>query len=94
MRSDVSTKPARNRTTSTALQLIIAYNARRRISYLNPSSHLLQPNGQRFDLLLLLLHCGLKGLYLAMLFQELVEQHRVHRVVAHGAGLPIFVMNY
>jgi hypothetical protein len=30
---------------------------------------------------------GLQFLHCAMLFEELVEQHRVHRVVAHGVDI-------
>jgi hypothetical protein len=28
---------------------------------------------------------------LAVFFEEFVEQHRVHRVVAHGLGLALFI---
>ena len=29
-----------------------------------------------------------------MLFEKLVEQHRVHRFVAHAYHLPIFIAHY
>ena len=33
-------------------------------------------------------------LHFAMLFEKLVEQHRVHRLVAHGINLPFGVASY
>ena len=31
---------------------------------------------------------------LFVLFEKLVQQHRVHRLVAHGVGLPISIASY
>jgi hypothetical protein len=36
----------------------------------------------------------LKFLYLAVLFEKLIEQHRVHRVVAKGVNLALLIAHY
>ena len=63
-------------------------------------AHFLQAGSEHFDLLLLLRKLALKVLLLlrhsrsqfldlAALFEELVEQHRVDRIVAHGADFTL-----
>ena len=49
--------------------------------------HFLQARSQRFNLLLLRVN-------LATCFEELVQQHRVHLIVAHAIDLSVFVAHY
>jgi hypothetical protein len=49
----------------------------------------LQARSKRFDLLLLLRDCRFQLRHFAVLFEELIELHRVHLVVAHGVGFPL-----
>jgi hypothetical protein len=43
---------------------------------------------ESLDFLLLLREGRFQLLHLAVLFEELVQQHRVHRLIAHGDNLP------
>ena len=45
-------------------------------------------------LFLLVGHGLLQRFHLAVLFEELVEQHRVHRFVAHGVGFALLVTSH
>jgi len=49
--------------------------------------HFLQARSQRFNLFLLRVN-------LATCFEKLIEQHRVHRVVADGINLPTVVASH
>src|SRR6266576_3029953 len=51
-------------------------------------AHPLEARGKRFNSLLLLSRTRFQCLNFAMLFEKLVEQHRVHLVVAHAVGFP------
>src|SRR5436309_14970628 len=64
-------------------------------------THLLQTCAESFDFLflrakalLLLGQCGLQLLDLAMLLEELIEQHRVHRFVTDAVGLALVITRY
>src|SRR6266576_833934 len=54
-------------------------------------AHPLEARGKRFNSLLLLSRTRFQCLNFAMLFEKLVEQHRVHLVVAHAVGFSLFV---
>jgi hypothetical protein len=54
----------------------------------------LQASSKRFNLLLLPLDNRLLLLVFAVLFKELVEQHRVYGAVAHRVGFAIFVASH
>ena len=54
-------------------------------------AHFLDLRGLLFELLCEERHPLLEHLHFAVFFQELVEQHRVHLVVAHGVGFSLFV---
>src|SRR5437879_3029402 len=71
---------------STAL-LPIEDDLRARFVRLKLGTHLLQPESQRFNLLLQLLH-------LAVLFEELIEQHCVHCFVAHRVWFSVSVAGH
>jgi hypothetical protein len=60
----------------------------------NLCAHFLQASSKRFNLLLLPLDNRLLLLVFAVLFKELVEQHRVYGVVAHRVGFAIFVPSH
>src|SRR5262245_60430095 len=45
-------------------------------------------------LLLLLRHSFLQRFHFAVLFQKLVEQHRVHRLIANAVNFSLSVTNY
>jgi hypothetical protein len=57
-------------------------------------AHFLNSSGEGFDLFLLLPRVHLQFLHLAMFFQELIQQHRVHRFVANCANLSVFITTY
>jgi hypothetical protein len=84
--------------------LRIVYNPpRRTFAEFKLWAHFLEAHNKRFNVLLLLGVCcfllcnhtlelsdsRLLLLYFAMLFDEFVEQHRVHRFVAHGISLAV-----
>src|SRR5205823_5171856 len=56
--------------------------------------HLLEAHSKRFNLLLLTHRIRFQFLYFAVLFEELVEQHRVHRFVAHSVRFALLVTSY
>ena len=66
----------------------IVDHLRRRFARFELRAYLLQARSKRFNLLLLPSDDRFQVLHLMMLFEELVEQHRVHRFVAHGVNLP------
>ena len=64
---------------------------RRRFARFKLGAHVLQAHSKRVNLLLLSRnHCPLL-LYFAVLFEKLVEQHRVHRFVAHSVRFSFFI---
>ena len=67
---------------------------RRRSARLKLCAHLLQAGSKSFNLLLLLSNNRFQVLHLMMLFEELVEQHRVYRFVAHGVELSFFIPHH
>jgi hypothetical protein len=48
----------------------------------------------RSEIFFLLRELRLQFLHLTMFFEELVQQHRVHRFVAHGVGFALFVASH
>jgi hypothetical protein len=56
--------------------------------------YLLQSRSQRFNLLLQPLDSPFLFLVLAVFFEELVDQHSVHRFVANGVWLTVAVGNH
>jgi len=54
-------------------------------------THLLQPRSQCFKLLLLLRNGRSQFVHCAVLFEKLVEQHRIDGVVADGVRLSLFI---
>jgi hypothetical protein len=94
---------------SSAALLIVSHQLRRRSAHFDLIADLLHNGSQRFDLLLLLRDFRPKLLLLirklslevlslffhpAVLFEELVEQHRVHRFVANGEDFPFGVAHH
>jgi hypothetical protein len=57
-------------------------------------AHLLQTRSKRFNLLLLLCDGRFLLLVLAMLLEKLIEQHRVHRFIAHTLRLALIVASH
>ena len=57
-------------------------------------AHLLQARSKRVNLLLLLRCIGFHFLNFAVLFQKLIEQHRVHRFIANGVWLALLVASH
>jgi len=84
---DLSRQPPASRWRTAEILLVIAHDAWNRVTCLNSGSHLLQASGEGFDLLLLLRDRAFQLLHFAVLLQELIEQHRVHRFVADGRDL-------
>src|SRR6266700_3415639 len=85
--------------------MIVQGGLRSGFAYFKLCTDLLQAGSKRFNLLLLLRHLVLKVflqlrdgrllfLYLAVFFKKLIEQHRVHRVVAYGVDLAVLVADY
>src|SRR4051812_41313655 len=79
--------------------LTIQRRLRRGFAQFKLCAHFLQSRSKRGNLFLLL--CNSRGLllqfltlflYCAVLFQKLVEQHRVHCVVTDGVWLSLFVV--
>src|SRR5689334_5428304 len=66
--------------------LIIKSGLRCWFAHFKLCAHFLQPRSKRVNLPLL-------GIYLTTCFQELVQQHRVHRVVADCVWLSVFIAN-
>src|SRR4026207_1624347 len=81
---DLSRQPPASRWRMAEILLVIAHDAWKRVSCLNSSSHLPQAGGEGRDLLFQLLH-------FAVLFQELIEQHRIDRFVTNGIDFAILV---
>ena len=57
-------------------------------------AHLLDLCGLRFEGCLKLRNGCFQFLHLAMLFEKLIEQHRVHRFIAHGVRFSFFVAGH
>ena len=88
--------------------MIVEDYLRRSFARLDLRAHLLQAGSKRFNLLLLLrdsrflfgsgrFYLGdprVLLLHFAMFLEELVEQHRVHRLVADSQNLAIFIAPY
>src|SRR6266480_1962028 len=90
---------------TTALSLNVADCLRCRFPQFKLAAHFLQASSKRFDLTLLVREFELKVLFqlrdshlllfdLAMLLEKLVQQHRVHRFVAHRIRLPVAVAGH
>jgi hypothetical protein len=69
------------------LREVVQDRLRRRFPHFKLGAHFLETRSESFNLLLLLGYGRLLLLDLPVLFEELVEQHRVDRVVAHGMTL-------
>src|SRR6266498_1010781 len=70
------------------------YSLGRRSIQFNLRAHLLQTSGKNLNLLFLLRDRRFQFLHSLMLFEEFVQQHRVHRVVAHGVNFTVLVTHY
>ena len=73
------------------LHLGIVDHLRRRFARFKLCAHLLQACSKRFNLLLLAHRVRFQFLNLAVLFEKLVEQHRVDLVVAHAQDFAVLV---
>src|SRR5437773_7167408 len=82
-----------------AALLIVEDHLRRRAAHLDLRAHPLQARSKRFNLLLLVRVSRLEVLlqlrdgrflflHCAVLFEKLVEQHRIHSFVAHSVNFP------
>src|SRR6266540_4275350 len=70
------------------------YSLGRRSIQFNLRAHLLQTSGKNLNLLFLLRDRRFQFLHLAVLFEEFIEQHGVHRVVAHGVNLTVLIAHH
>src|SRR5437016_284462 len=88
-----------------AALLIVGDHLRRRAAHLDFRAHPLQARSKRFNLLLLVRGSRLEVLlqlrdgrflflHCAALFEELVEQHRIHSFVAHSVNFPLCVAGH
>ena len=79
------------------LLLIVPNGLRSRFAYRNLRAHFPQAHSERFNLLLLFGNGRILLLHFAVRFQKLVEQHRVHFVIADDAStqnaLPTMMIN-
>jgi hypothetical protein len=64
------------------------------VVHLKLGAHFLEASSERFDLLLLLSDNRFQVLHLVMFFEELIEQHRVHCVVAHGVDVAVLIARH
>jgi len=69
------------------LLLLIGCHLRRRVAHLNLGAHFLQASSKLFNLFLQLLH-------FAVLFEKLIEQHRIYLIVTNAVRLSFFVAHY
>src|SRR5215469_15528756 len=76
------------------LSLTVLNGLRCGFTQFNLCAHFLEARRKGFNLLLLLRRIRFQFLYFAVLFEELVEQHRIHRFVANRIGLAVFVASY
>src|SRR5438876_545916 len=85
--------------------LIVGDKLRCRFAHFNLRAHLLQARSKRFNLLLLVRGSRLEVLlqlhdgrflfpHFAVLFEELIEQHRVDRLVANGNDFALLVARH
>ena len=74
-----------------AALLIVENGLRRRFAQLKLVADFLQPCSERVNLLLLPRNYRSLLLHDLMFFEKLIEQHRVHRFVAHNVKLAFFV---
>src|SRR5437773_11165604 len=74
--------------------LRIVDHVRRRPARFNLCALFLQARSKRFNSLLLARNARLQFLDFAMLFEKLVEQHCVHRIVTNAIGLPLLVATH
>jgi len=71
--------------------LFVIYNPRSPLFALDLRCHLLQTRSQRFDLRLLARNSRFQFLDFTMLFEKLVQQHRVHGIVANSLEFAVAV---
>ncbi len=74
--------------------MIIQDRLRSRATHLDLRAHFLQSRSKRFNLLLLFCYDRSLFFHLAVLFEKFVEQHRVHRFIAHGVRLALVVPSH
>ncbi len=75
--------------------LLIAYDDLRRSPvHFDLRAHFPEARGKRVNLLLLPCDGRVLFLHMAVLFEELVEQHRVYLVVAHALGFSTLVTHH
>src|SRR6266550_2514415 len=94
-RSDRSGSPEPSRRLrSIALPRIIDDHLWRRLAHFQLRADFLKNRSKSFDLLLLFHDRRFQFLHFAALFEELVEQHRVHLVIAHAVGFSFLVPHH
>ena len=74
-----------------AALLIVVDHLRRGFGHFNLGAHFLDLRRLLFELRRQRINPFFLFLHLAMLFEELVEQHRIHGFVTHGIDLPLIV---
>ena len=75
-------------TPATRLPLLVAeHSSQRRFAHFKLCAHFLQARSERCNLFL-------KLLYFPVLFEELVEQHRVYRLVSDRVNLSAFIADH